>query len=50
MFFTYKLSGVTKNYHKGRSTVAAPRGVDLMVEDGEWLAVQGPARHGKSTS
>jgi putative ABC transport system ATP-binding protein len=45
----YKLSGVTKNYHKGRSTVAALRGVDLVIEDGDWLAVQGPTGHGKST-
>ena len=45
----YKLSGVTKNYHQGRSTVAALRGVDLVIEDGEWLAVQGPTGHGKST-
>ena len=45
----YKLSAVTKNYHKGRSTVAALRGVDLVIEDGEWLAVQGPTGHGKST-
>jgi putative ABC transport system ATP-binding protein len=45
----YKLSAVTKNYSKGRSTVAALRGVDLVVEDGEWLAVQGPTGHGKST-
>ncbi len=45
----YKLSGVTKNYLKGRSTVAALRGVDLVIEDGEWLAVQGPTGHGKST-
>jgi putative ABC transport system ATP-binding protein len=45
----YKLSGVTKNYMKGRSKVAALRGVDLVVEDGEWLAVQGPTGHGKST-
>jgi putative ABC transport system ATP-binding protein len=45
----YKLSGVTKNYAKGRSTVAALRGVDLVVSDGEWLAVQGPTGHGKST-
>ena len=27
----------------------ALRGVGLVVEDGEWLAVQGPAGHGKST-
>ncbi len=45
----YKLSGVTKNYQKGRGTVAALRGVDLVIEDGEWLAVQGPTGHGKST-
>jgi putative ABC transport system ATP-binding protein len=45
----YKLTAVTKNYHKGRSTVAALRGVDLVIEDGEWLAVQGPTGHGKST-
>jgi len=45
----YKLSGVTKNYVKGRDTVAALRGVDLVVEDGEWLAIQGPTGHGKST-
>ena len=45
----YKLSGVTKNYRKGRDTVAALRGVDLVIEDGEWLAVQGPTGHGKST-
>jgi putative ABC transport system ATP-binding protein len=45
----YKLSGVTKNYAKGRSAIAALRGVDLVVEDGEWLAVQGPTGHGKST-
>jgi putative ABC transport system ATP-binding protein len=45
----YKLSGVTKNYAKGRETVAALRGVDLVIEDGEWLAIQGPTGHGKST-
>ena len=45
----YKLSGVTKNYVKGRETVAALRGIDLVVEDGEWLSIQGPTGHGKST-
>jgi putative ABC transport system ATP-binding protein len=45
----YKLSGVTKNYQKGRGTVAALRGVDLVIEDGEWLAIQGPTGQGKST-
>src|SRR5260370_13081729 len=45
----YKLTGVTKNYQKGRTTVAALRGVDQVIEDGEWLAIQGPTGHGKST-
>jgi putative ABC transport system ATP-binding protein len=45
----YKLSGVTKKYPKGRSVVAALRGVDLVIEDGEWLAIQGPTGHGKTT-
>ncbi|HEY3954845.1 MAG TPA: ABC transporter ATP-binding protein, partial [Streptosporangiaceae bacterium] len=45
----YKLSGVTKNYQKGSRRVAALRGVDLVIEDGEWLAVQGRTGHGKTT-
>jgi putative ABC transport system ATP-binding protein len=45
----YKLTGVTKDYQKGRGTVAALRGVDLVIEDGDWLAIQGPTGHGKST-
>jgi putative ABC transport system ATP-binding protein len=43
----YRLSGVTKEY--GRGAVLALRGVDLVVPDGEWLAVRGPTGHGKST-
>ena len=45
----YKLSGVTKDYQKGRATVHALRGVDLVIEDGEWLTIQGPTGHGKTT-
>jgi len=45
----YQLSGVVKNYRKGRSTILALRGVDLVIRDGEWLAIQGPTGHGKST-
>jgi putative ABC transport system ATP-binding protein len=45
----YKLSGVVKNYTQGRRTVNALRGVDLSLEDGTWLAIQGPTGHGKST-
>jgi putative ABC transport system ATP-binding protein len=45
----YKLTDVTKTYHKGRAIVHALQGVDLVIEDGEWLAVQGPTGHGKTT-
>jgi putative ABC transport system ATP-binding protein len=45
----YKLSGVTKDYQKGRGVVHALRGVDIVIDDGEWLAIQGPTGHGKST-
>jgi putative ABC transport system ATP-binding protein len=45
----YKLTGVTRDYPKGRRTVQALQGVDLVIEDGEWLAIQGPTGHGKST-
>jgi len=45
----YKLTGVTKNYQKGRTTVHALQGVDLVIEDGEWLTIQGPTGHGKTT-
>jgi putative ABC transport system ATP-binding protein len=45
----YKLTGVTKDYQKGRGVVHALRGVDLVIEDGEWMAIQGPTGHGKST-
>ena len=45
----YKLTGVKKDYPKGRQTVHALAGVDLDVADGEWLAIQGPTGHGKST-
>ncbi|HEY9244287.1 MAG TPA: ABC transporter ATP-binding protein [Streptosporangiaceae bacterium] len=45
----YKLTGVTKRYQKGRATVDALAGVDVVIEDGEWLAIQGPTGHGKTT-
>jgi putative ABC transport system ATP-binding protein len=45
----YKLSGVTKDYRRRGAVVQALRGVDLVIEDGEWLAIQGPTGHGKTT-
>src|SRR5882757_3599138 len=45
----YRLTDVTKDYPKGRGVVHALRGVNVVIEDGDWLAVQGPTGHGKST-
>ena len=45
----YTLTGVTKTYRKGRQPVTALAGVDLVIGDGEWLAIQGPTGHGKTT-
>ncbi|MHB1434144.1 MAG: ABC transporter ATP-binding protein [Streptosporangiaceae bacterium] len=45
----YELTKVIKDYHRGREVVHALAGVDLDIADGEWLAIQGPTGHGKST-
>lgn len=45
----YTLTGVTKDYRKGREVVHALRGVSLAIGDGEWLAIQGQTGHGKTT-
>ena len=45
----YKLTEVSKTYQNGRQIVGALQGVDLAIADGEWLAIQGPTGHGKTT-
>jgi putative ABC transport system ATP-binding protein len=45
----YKLTDVKKTYQNGRQTIGALQGVDLTINDGEWLAIQGPTGHGKTT-
>jgi putative ABC transport system ATP-binding protein len=45
----YNLTGVTRLYHKGRRVIPAVRDVNLIIGDGEWLAIQGRTGHGKSS-
>lgn len=44
-----RVEGLTKVYHMGRTEVRALRGIDLVVEPGEMIAVMGASGSGKST-
>jgi putative ABC transport system ATP-binding protein len=45
----YQLTGVSKKYVKGGTSVTALDKLSMTVREGEWLAVQGRTGHGKST-
>src|SRR5262249_32312771 len=44
-----ELQGITKDYQLGKTTVNALKGVDLVVQPGEFTVVLGPSGSGKST-
>jgi putative ABC transport system ATP-binding protein len=45
----YRLSKVGKTYRKNGHDILAVRDIDLSIQDGEWLAIQGKTGHGKTT-
>ncbi len=45
----YELTAVCKDYSNGSGTIRAVQDVNVVIPDGEWVAIQGRTGHGKST-
>lgn len=45
-----ELAGVTKVYGKGSASMQALRGIDLAIEEGEFVSIMGASGSGKSTA
>ncbi len=43
------IQGLTKDYKTGKVITKALRGIDLVIEEGEFLSIAGPSGSGKTT-
>ncbi|MGD8478036.1 MAG: ABC transporter ATP-binding protein, partial [Burkholderiales bacterium] len=45
-----RLSGITKTYGRGRAAFQALKGIDLIINNGDFVAIMGASGSGKSTA